>query len=121
MVNDAIQKEVDRVAAIEDLGGDTKPIEDVIKALKGLKDLSCTVCKMTGHVRSYCWLNAQMYAELRDKPDAHVAWAYSKKHAAMEAKQQHHLTVADAVTAYEAAKLKATVPVLKKRVFNYKA
>ena len=117
LVNTAIKSEIARVNATID----PPALEQVTAALNSLEAKQCSLCDMPGHVRSYCWLNAQMYAQLRNKPDAHVAWAYSKKHAAMEAKQQHHLTVADAVTAYEAAKLKATVPVLKKRVFNYKA
>ena len=111
LVNTAIKSEIARVNATID----PPALEQVTAALNSLEAKQCSLCDMPGHVRSYCWLNAQMYAQLRNKPDAHVAWAYSKKHESMKAKQTRIKGVADAMADFEKAKLVAASSVLLAR------
>ena len=98
LVELTIKTEIARISKIGQVSGAATALN---KALTELLQKQCSVCKMIGHTRSYCWLNGQMYAQLRDNHDAHVAWTYSKKFATMEAKQTHHRDVAKAMVEFE--------------------
>ena len=115
-VEAVIAREIDRISKVN-LNGQR---DVLIQALKELLNKTCSVCFLPGHNRSYCWLNAQMYAALRDHDEAHVAWAYAKKHAGMVQRQAHHKAVGDALAKHEEEKLASSLGVLRKRLHKKK-
>ena len=46
----------------------------LIATLTAQFDNVCTICHLNGHDPSNCFVNAQMYAKTRSKPEHQMAW-----------------------------------------------
>ena len=113
-LKDIINREKEKVKSVPGLEEDK--MNACIAKLDTLTGLKCSICLLPGHLSNHCWLNAQMYVQTKENPDAGAAWEMVKYHATVLKQQQQRKAVEELKQELDLKKLEtAALKVAAKR------